>query len=244
MTIRSSAIRALLISALVPTIATAQSPNRLFTRFEVGGNFIRSEPKEDFRQNVGHGWGGGGTVKYDLAGAGLLGLRFDVSGVAYGRETIHVPLSRVLLKMTTTNSITSFTLGPELAKPSGRIRPYVNVGYSRLLFRTTSSLADYDSTDGSPSTTNYKDSTGAWAYGGGLRFALGPARFPVDLDLGLRYHRGGSASYLREGSMQDYPDGSTTITPLSSQTPFVVYSVGVKFRIPFDSKKPCARFLC
>jgi opacity protein-like surface antigen len=242
--IRRCAIHAFLLSAFVSTVAIAQIPNRLFTRFEIGGEFIRAEPKEGFRQNVGHGWGGGGTVKYNVLDSGLLGLRFDVSGLAYGREETSLHLSRLLLSMVTTNSIATFTWGPELAKPTGRIRPYVNAGYSRLLFRTTSSIENFDSEDGGASTTNYKDSTGAWAYGGGLRFALGPRASPLNLDLGLRYHRGGSASYLREGSIQDNPDGSLTITPLSSKTPFLVYSVGVKYRIPFNSSRPCARFLC
>jgi opacity protein-like surface antigen len=242
--IRRHAFHAFLISICGVSIASAQVPNRLFTRFEIGGNFIRSEPKEGFSQNIGHGWGGGGTLKYNLDGSGLLGLRFDVSGVAYGREKVRIPLSRVLLEMTTTNSIATFTLGPELARPSGRIRPYLNAGYGRLLFRTTSTIADYDSADESVSTTNHKDGTGAWVYGGGLRFSLGPAASPLSLDLGLRYHRGGSASYLREGSIQDYPEGSFTLTPLSSRTPFMVYSIGVKYRIPFDSNKICSRFLC
>src|SRR6185436_18880890 len=102
--IRRCAVSAILLSSLASTVAAAQIPVREFTRFELGGNFIRSEPKEDFRQNVGHGWGGGGTVKYNLMSSGLLGFRYDVSGTAYGREKMDVPLSRVILKMTTTNS--------------------------------------------------------------------------------------------------------------------------------------------
>jgi len=237
-----------MLSALASTFAGAQSLGPT-TRFTIGGNAILSEPKEGFRQNVSNGLGGGGTVMYHLMRSGLLGLRFDASGVAYGKEKKRVPISdtvgsRILLNLTTTNSITTLSWGPELARPSGRIRPYVNAGYSRLFFRTTSSLGGIDSEEGSISTTNYKDSTGAWVYGGGLRFALGRSYSPVGLDLGLRYHRGGSASYLREGSIQDNTDGSVTITPLSSRTPFVVYSIGVKFRIPFNSRKPCSRFLC
>jgi hypothetical protein len=247
--IRRNAIPAFLLSIFTASIASAQIPD-LPTRFTIGGNFIISEPKEGFRQNVGNGFGAGGGVMYNVLQSGLLGLRFDVSGVSYGKETKRVPISntigsRILVDLTTRNTITTLSWGPELAKPSGRIRPYINAGYSRLFFRTTSSIAGSDSSEDSGiSTTNYKDGTGAWVYGGGLRFSLGRSTSPVSLDLGLRYHRGGSASYLREGSIQDNPDGSITITPLSSQTPFVVYSVGVKFRIPYDSNKPCARLLC
>jgi hypothetical protein len=33
-------------------------------------------------------------------------------------------------------------------------------------------------------------------------------------------------SYLREGSIVDNPDGSTTIVPFFSRTPFLMYAVG------------------
>lgn len=252
MTLRCGAVFALVFSAIVPAIADAQilKPSLNPTRFTLGGNFVLSEPKESFRQNVGNGFGGGGTVHYNLMRSGLAGLRFDVSSVRYGKEEKRVPISdsigsRILVDLTTRNTITTFSLGPELAKPTGRIRPYVNAGYSRLLFRTTSSLSGSDlSEEDFTSTTNHKDGAGAWVYGGGLRFQVGPSLSPLSLDLGLRYHRGGSASYLREGSIQDNSDGSITINPLSSKTPFLTYTVGVKFRVPFDVNKPCARLLC
>jgi hypothetical protein len=242
---------AVLLSILLSTLANAQivlSPSE--TRFSVGGGFMVSQPKEGFAQGIGNGYGGGGGVIYHLTRSGLLGLRFDISGVRYGHETKHVPLSgtigsRIVVDVNTNNSITAFSLAPELAKPRGRVRPYVNVGYSVVLLRTTSSVPKLDSSDGgSTSTTNFKDSTRAWVYGGGLRVQLGGSTSPVTLDAGLRYNRGGTASYLREGSIQDNPDGSITITPLTSRTPFMVYTLGVKFRIPYNSNKTCSRFLC
>jgi opacity protein-like surface antigen len=162
-------------------------------------------------------------------------LRFDVSGFVYDREEKVVPAStsRVLFEVTTTNSIVALTWGPEIAVPTGRIRPYANVGYSRVLFRTSSSLKGTGSSDQEiTNTTNYKDSTNAWVYSGGVRVPLGNIESPLTLDLGLRYYRGGEASYLREGSIRDNPDGSITITPLTSHTPFVVYAVGLQYRIP------------
>jgi hypothetical protein len=242
---------ATLFSIIASTFASAQvvlPPNE--TRLSIGGNFIVSQPKEGFAQAIGNGYGGSGGVIYHLTRSGLLGLRFDISGVQYGHETRRVPLSetigsRILVDVNTNNSIVALSLAPELAKPSGRVRPYVNIGYSALFFRTTSSIKDLDSSDGGTiNTTNFKDSTRGWVYGGGLRFQLGSQTSPVMLDTGLRYNRGGTASYLREGSIQDNPDGTITVTPLTSRTPFLVYTIGVKFRIPYDSSKPCARFLC
>lgn len=243
------AIAALALLSCVSTFARAQNVFKVPTRFNIGGGFMMSQPKEDFGQNIGNGYGGSGGLIYNLTSSGLLGLRFDFSQVRYGHEKTQVPISetigsRILVDVNTGNTITAFTLAPELAKPTGRLRPYVNVGYSRLLFRTTSSVDVDDSEEGSIHTTNYKDGTGAWAYGGGLRVQLGRKDSPVTLDTGFRYYRGGSASYLREGSIQDNADGSVTITPLTSRTPFMIYTIGVKFQIPYESTRPCSRFIC
>jgi hypothetical protein len=245
------AIHAILLSVFVSTVASGQIlPAPSETRFSVGGGFMVGQPKEGFAQAIGNGYGGGGGVIYHLVRSGLLGVRFDISGFQYGHETKTVPISetigsRILVDVNTNNSITAISWGPELAKPTGRIRPYVNFGYSALLFRTTSSIEDLDSEDGGAfHTTNFKDSTRAWVYGGGLRFQLGSHTSPVTLDTGLRYYRGGAVSYLREGSLQDNLDGTITMTPITSKTPFLVYTIGVKVRIPYGSNKDCARFLC
>lgn len=241
-------VSTLVVSLLVSTFAHAQGLSA--TRFTLGGDFSVSQPKEGFGQNVGKTVGGGASLKYNLLRSGLLGVRFDLAGTGYGKEKKKVPISetigsRVLVDLITRNTVTALSLAPELARPHGRIRPYVNAGYSRLFFRTTSSVPDPNDDEGSGfSTTNHKDSTGAWAYGGGVRLGLGSNTSPVSLDFGLRYYRGGTASYLQKGSIVDNPDGSITINSLSSRTPLMMYTVGVKVHIPHDAQKGCARFLC
>jgi hypothetical protein len=242
-------VSAFLVLAWASTFANGQNVIKVPTRFNIDGSFMISQPKEAFRQNIGTGYGGTGGLIYNLKSSGLVGLRFDFSHVQYGHEEKRVPLSetigpRVLVDVHTGNTISALTLAPELAKPTGFLRPYVNVGYSRLFFRTTSSVSSEDSEGGDFSTTNHKDGAGAWVYGGGVRVRLGRKDSPVTLDTGLRYFRGGSASYLREGSIQDNADGSITITPLTSRTPFMIYTIGVKFQIPYESAKPCSRFIC
>ncbi|HET9220591.1 MAG TPA: outer membrane beta-barrel protein [Terriglobia bacterium] len=227
------ALSLLIVGTAVP--AEAQEFERL-SRFSVGGNFVISQPRGDLGDNISTGYGAQGTVLFHLLRSGLINLRFDFSDAVYGREEKFVPgsTSRVVFEVTTTNSIMAVTLGPEIAVPAGRFRPYANVGYSRLFLRTKSSLKGIDSSEEElTNTTNYEDSTNAWVYGGGVRIPLGNTESALlALDLGLRYYHGGTASYLREGSIQDYPDGSITITPLSSRTPILMYAVGVQFRIP------------
>ena len=220
------------------------------TRFAVGLGFIVSEPKEAFDENVGVGFGVGGAFQYHVDRPGWFAVRFDAAWLRYGHETKRVPFSqtvggRILVDVSTSNSIIGLGVGPEVALPYGPVRPYLNAGFSGLLFRTASSVSGIRSSDEPiAATTNLSDWTGAWVLGAGLRFPLGGRESPVDLDLGVRYHRGGEALYLREGSIIDNPDGSITIHPLNSRTPFMVYGVGVRFRIPWSSTDPCPRWLC
>jgi hypothetical protein len=220
------------------------------TRFTISGAPIFAQPRGEFGRNIGNEFGGTGAVQYHIDRAGFLSLRFDVSGVPYGSEERHVPISptisqRVLLDLNTTNWLTALSLGPELALPKGPIRPYVNAGRSKLLFRTSSAL-EGESNETFVSTTNFKDSTMAWFFGGGVRIPLAgrDARKAISLDLGLRYYRGGTASYLREGSIYDNPDGSITLNPLTSPTPHIVYLIGVRYRIPHDPTVHCPRLVC
>jgi hypothetical protein len=220
------------------------------TRFTIGGAPILAQARGQFRENIGHGFGGLGGVQYHLDRPGFLSFRFDIAGVPYGSEERHVPVSptisqRILLDLTTTNWMTALSFGPELALPKGPVRPYMNLGISKLLFRTSSALSG-ESDENFVSTTNYKDSTSSWFLGGGARIPLGgnDPRKAISLDFGFRYHHGGTASYLREGSILDNADGSITLNPLTSQTPHIVYLIGLRYRIPYNLAGHCPRLLC
>src|SRR3989442_14304163 len=87
------------------------------TRFTITAAPILSQPKGEFGRNIGSGFGAGGALLYHLDRPGFVSLRFDVSAVEYGRETKRVPLSeyigqRILVNLTTTNSITALGFGP------------------------------------------------------------------------------------------------------------------------------------
>jgi hypothetical protein len=239
---------ALMIFHFAGVSVNAQVPATT-TRFTVAVAPMYAQPKGEFHQNVRRGFGGGGGLLYRLDRSGFLSLRFDGSGFAYGREERTVPFSetvggRVTVDVTTTNSFFTFSFGPELAVPRGPIRPYVNTAFSGLWLSTGSSVGGFQSSDGGQSsigTTNFSDATRALILGGGV---MVPLKGIVSLDTGVRYHRGGQASYLQQGGIQDNPDGSITVAPLNSKTPYMVYLIGVRIRIPYDSPRPCPRFLC
>jgi hypothetical protein len=239
----------LVLTAAAATSAFAQNPSET-TRFTIGGAPVLALPKGEFGSNIGRNFGGIVGLNYHVDRPGYFSLRFDVSPFSYGSEERQVPISpwigeRILLDLKTRNWMTAFSFGPELALPRGPLRPYVNSGISHLLLKTTSSLQG-DSSESFVTSTNYSDSTRSWFLGGGLRIPLAgdnPYK-AISLDLGLRYQKGGSVSYLREGSIQDLPDGSINFTPLVSRTPHIVYLIGVRYRIPHNPGTPCLRILC
>ena len=242
------AAMALTAAMAVPAEMTAQGIPIQPTRFDVGISVTLTQPRGEFRQNIGNSIGGGGSLLYHLDRPGWLSLRFDGSGTSYGREEQSARLSptipaRILGDITTSNSIAGVSFGPEFAVPKGRVRPYFHTEFSGLFLWTNSSLCCAQDGD-IASTTNFKDNTRAWVYGSGVRILVSRARIEPMIDLGVRYHRGGQASYLRKGGIQDNPDGSISVAPLSSKTPYMVYLVGVRIRIPYDSPHPCPRLLC
>src|SRR5262245_43116360 len=107
---------AMFLLAIATEVASAQTPPSIPTRITVGGAFILSQPKETFADNVGNGLGAGANVTYNVLRSGLLAMRFDVADASYGKEERQVPLSatvgsRILLDLTTRNSITTLSWG-------------------------------------------------------------------------------------------------------------------------------------
>jgi hypothetical protein len=219
------------------------------TRFNFGGSFVGSIPRGDFGANAGRGLGAAGTFLYHLNSAGWASVRFDAIWTQYGKETKRVPLSesvgeQVLVDVNTTNEMGAFGVGPEFSLPFGPIRPYVNGAFNGVLFRTYSSVEGSNSdNEDFASTKNHGDSTTAWSYGGGVRIPVNKKTVGIDLDFGFRYYKGGTATYLNESSIIDRPNGAITVFPFRTATPFIVYTIGVKFRIPY-SGTGCPRFVC
>lgn len=235
-----------LLSAAFGSTAQSQDPVQL-TRFTLGGHLDFASPVEEFRDNVDNGVGVGGFARYNIDRRGIFSVRLDGSWAMYGREKKRVPLSntvggRILVDVVTTNSLFAFGIGGQLTVPSGPVRPYANVGFAFLGFTTGSSVSG-SNFDDEPfaSSTNYSDGTTAAVLGTGIVIPVGR---DIGIDLALRYHRGGTASYLKEGSIQDNDDGTITITPLESRTPFILYSLGVTWQVGRRSGIPCPPALC
>ena len=106
----------------------------------------------------------------------------------------------------TNNYIVPLSIGPQLARPTGLIRPYVNAGIAAQIFFTESGVEGSDDNFDFANTTNQHDWTSAWVAGGGVYVPVYTKKMSVLIDAGIQYFGAGHARYLRPGSIQDLPN--------------------------------------
>ena len=198
-------------------------------RGALGGNLVVALPVGEFADYIDTGFGLGFVGHLNLAGNGAVRLRLDGGFLQYGNETREICLTtcRIVVDLTTSNNIVYGSIGPELAVTRGWIRPYVNAGIGGAYFTTTSHLDGQSDNEDFARTTNFDDGTFAWSAGGGLYIPLSMGRTPISIDLGARYHGNGTVRYLREGDIEDLPDGSIVIHPQRSDANLVTLQLGV-----------------
>jgi hypothetical protein len=206
-------------------------------RFQGGAAFNVARPVGQFGQYVSDGFGAGLHGLMRLGAAGAFALRVDGSFVQYGRETKRVMLSptvggRINVDLTTSNNIAWFGVGPQLMVPRGPVRPYVNGSVGFSYFATQSSI---EAPDGGADddrdyfrNTNLDDVTLSYGGGTGVLVPVGRgARTLFFLDVGARFHNNGRARYLREGGIEDLPNGDIRLHPIDSNANLWTYHVGI-----------------
>ena len=214
---------------------TIQKPSR----YTIGGSLLVSQPKGEFADNIDNGFGANGYGLMRLDRTGVLSLRADIGGSQYGSETLpagYIYGGRVGVEVVTTNSILWAAFGPQLTVPVGRIRPYANAAIGVMNFSTNSSVRGTGNYQGETfaSTENQSDNTHVWIFGGGFQFPFTGNLSMMSIDVGAKYFTGGRGTYLREGAIQDNPDGSVSIFPSHSKTDLVTWHVGFSYTIPQD----------
>jgi hypothetical protein len=227
------------LSALVSLIAAPPAAAQYGfgagpARTAIGGGVAVAQPVGEFRSYVDNGFGGGGHFMMRVDRPGFLALRADVGFLIYGHETKHVSMpgaGRIELDVTTSNNILTYSIGPQLMVPSGPIRPYVNATVGGAYFFTESSIGGDDNGYDFASTRNFDDNVPSYGYGGGLFIPFATRYADVGLDLGARFVRNGHTRYLREGGIEDLATGGYVVSPIESETNFVLYHVGVNVGI-------------
>jgi hypothetical protein len=232
---RRSAWGLVMVMALVVAAGDAAAQGLVPVRrhlLGIGGSFM--QPTGEFEQFVR--WGGGVNASFvaGLDRQGTLGLRLEGGVLWYGHEHYDVWLGpRVpygYFRVGTDNFIGTVGVGPQLTLGNGPVRPYgfglVGVSY----FATTSSVEGewgetYDS------QLNYDDATLSLGVGGGMLVQLGGRSHPFYLDMGAQWTHNGRTTYLTEGGIIEYPDGSMMLLPIRSEANHWTFRLGVGFGI-------------
>ena len=210
-------------------------------RFQASMNFLMGYPQQDFRTNVDRTFYGlSGEFFYQLSRSPF-SVGVSLEYLNYGSETRLEPFSYdipdVLVDVTTRNSIFSLAAILRLSPVEGSFRPYVEAlaGFN-YLFTYTSVNDDGDWSEDIATTTNFDDS--AFTYGAGagavvraleVRSPQGRSVFSLNMEIGLRYYKGRTAEYLRQGSIRR-DNGQVSFEPLVSATDLVKTHIGMVFR--------------
>lgn len=231
---RAIAIAAIMIvgrgaAAQTLDVETQQRQRMEPSRWFGGISLLAAQPLGEFDDYIGIGGGIAGEVMYQVTPNGPLAVRVDLGYVLYGSEKQRIhPFPRLEADITTNNSIFYAGIGPQIMVPDGMFRPYLGGTVGLAYFFTESSLDGTSvGSDDILETTNFDDVTFAMTGAAGVYVPLRRGLRPVSLDIGARYHHNGRARYLREGSIQDNPDNSITITPIESETNLLTWHLGV-----------------
>jgi hypothetical protein len=233
-----AAIAASLLAVMLPAALAAQS------RFGGALAAVASQPLGAFRQNAKWGFGGDGAVTLAVDRRGVLSLRAEGSAVGYsaGRDQFLVSVGfggQALLEEEARNHIYTLGIGPQLAAPSGTVRPYAaaTIGLTHFSTATTIRVPSEETTTGQPLTLDERTNfghTGRMIGGvGGVLVplsALGLDLGAAMLDVGVRYQRNAHARFVRPGDVRLNATTAPNITTSEGDANVLSYRIGVAAR--------------
>jgi len=193
-----------------------------------GGGVHAGMPTGAFDDAVDEGWGAAGHLVVAPHGRPF-GLRIEVSALVYGSRSFTVPApgtgGSVGDTVRTDTWFGNLLAGPEVRARHGAVRPYAHVLAGLGYFATSSELSAFYETVPVNGTTNFDDTTFAWAAGGGVE--IGVSR-DVSIDIGARYLANGTVDYLTEDSIGGDPSGPA-LQPRRGEAHVVTFTVGIAF---------------
>jgi hypothetical protein len=211
-----------------------------FAQHQAEINLMGAFPQGEFRDQIDAGIGISGGYTYGFFRNSPLSLRIGANGgfIIYGNESRTEPFSitipDVKVRVETSNNIVQFGLAAKLATNQGAFRPYFEGRVGVSYFYTETKIKDEDSHDDQDiaSSTNFDDTTGYTALGGGVLIPVYNHSEPsgrlitVSIDLRFLYWFGGDASYLKEGSISR-DNGTVTYDVVHSKTDMTTAHLGV-----------------
>ncbi len=235
------AVRKSVVVAFISAVAMLNSAETLFADHRAEINLLGAFPQGEFKDQIDAGFGLSGGYTYGFGGSqSPVSFRLGANGgfIIYGNETRTEPFSTtipdVTVEVETSNNIVQFGLGGMLAATRGPVRPYMEGRAGFSYFYTETKIRDEDRQDDQDiaSSTNFDDTTGYTALGGGLLIPVysqgqpGAGGFTVSVDLKFLWWWGGKADYLKEGSIER-SNGNVVYDVTRSTTDMTTAHLGV-----------------
>jgi len=219
-----------LLSLLLAAPAGAAS-----AEFQLGLAFSPALPRGEFHDVLGRTiWGGTILFAFRPSGSPVLfgtSLGFGAYGTDRWESWLGLTDPDVLVDVRTTNAVLAWNLFLRLQPERGFLRPYLDLFAGLHVLTTDTRVGEGDSDDDGDFGVNNSSDT-AFAYGAGaglqlpiLRFVQQDGRrmFSIDLDLGVRYAKGGRADYLVKTEEPGVFDSMT------SRTDLLTFTAGLAF---------------
>jgi len=188
----------------------------------LGLTFVVAQPLGEFRRT--------GDVAAGLTGFAVvgrssgLGLRIDGQYLVYDSDYRGYGIS-------TTSSIGSLALGPQVTLGQGPIRPYGFATAGGSMFWSSVSDANYCGCYDSDVFVLNGRFTTVTQLGAGLLINVSRRGTGVALDLGVRDVRHDRVRYVPAGGITENSDGSFTVQRVETPVRMLVYQIGVSFSI-------------
>ena len=212
------------------------------SRFQFAIDFSPLLPQGEFSDYLkATGLGGTLDFTYRLPRSALsigTSLGFYVYGVESWWEPVSLIIPDVLVKVSTINAIIQWHFLMRLQPEFGLVRPYLDglIGIQHLTTDTQLNDNDgYDEYGSSTGANHINDTVLSYGFGGGLMFRLLGVRqsnhrsgFSMDLEMGVRYLRGGFAEYLTKGDIV-VTDTQIIYYVSESRTDAVTGKIGLSF---------------
>jgi len=188
----------------------------------LGLTLVVAQPLGEFRRTGGVA---AGLTGFAVVGhSSGLGLRIDGQYLVYDSDYRGYGIS-------TTSSIGSLALGPQVTLGQGPIRPYGFATAGGSMFWSSISDANYCGCYDSDVFVLNGRFTTVTQLGAGLLINVSRRGTGVALDLGVRDVRHDRVRYVPAGGITENSDGSFTVQRVETPVRMLVYQIGVSFSI-------------
>ena len=221
---------AMMIAAGLISLVISASLEAAPAEFQVGLAFSPGLPRGEFREELGRTvWGGTLLFAYRPGMSPFLigtSLGFGAYNSDRWSTWLGITDPDVLVDVRTTNALLTWYLFLRLQPVRGILRPYLDVFAGWHVLSTDTGIGHGDF-----SGNNSSDAAFAYGAGGGVQLPIirflhpgGRIAWAMELDLGLRYAKGGRADYLVETEKlgaYDFRNSRTDLLTLSAGLSFI-----------------------